>query len=66
MTIRMLNYGDNDPFLWYQNAGTISSVLNIEYRRYIGRQNYIPDAGYRVIYRDMILNIGYHFRRHTG
>jgi len=33
-----------------------SSVLNIGYRRYIGRQNYVPDTGYRVIYRDMVLN----------
>jgi len=29
----------------------VSSVLNIGYRRYTTRQNYIPDTGYRVIYR---------------
>ena len=29
-------------------------VLNIGYRRHIDRQNYIPDTGYWVIYRDMV------------
>ena len=36
----------------------VASVLNIGYRRYTGRKNYIPDTGYRVIYRDMVLNTG--------
>jgi len=36
----------------------LGSVLNIGYRRYTGRQNYVPDIGYRVIYRDMVLNTG--------
>jgi len=40
----------------------IPNVLNIGYQRYIGRQNYIPDIEYRVIYRDMILNIRCHTR----
>ena len=34
------------------------SVLNIGYQRYTGWQNYIQDTGYRVIYRDMVLNTG--------
>ena len=48
-------YGIND-------AGI--SVLNIGYRRYIGRQNYIPDTGYRVIYRVMVLNTGRQIKQH--
>jgi len=40
------------------------SILNIEYGRYISWQNYIPDNGYGVIYLDMVLNTGCHFRRH--
>jgi len=38
----------------------MSSVLNIGYRRYTGQQNYVPDTGYRVIYRDMVLNTGWY------
>ena len=41
------------------------SVLNIGYRRYIGRQNYKPDIEYRVIYRDMVLNTGRQIGRYT-
>ena len=35
-----------------------ASVLNIGYLRYICRQNYVPDIGYRVIYCIMVLNTG--------
>jgi len=41
------------------------SILDIGYRRYIDWQNYIPDIGYRVIYRDMVLNIERQIERHT-
>jgi len=41
-------------------------VLNTGYRWYIDRQNYIPDIGYQVIYRNMVLNTRRHFWRHTG
>ena len=43
-----------------------TSVLNIGYRRYIGRQNYIPNTEYRMIYRDIVLNTGRQIRHHTG
>ena len=41
------------------------SILDIGYRRYIDWQNYILDIGYRVIYRDMVLNIERQIERHT-
>ena len=42
-----------------------SSVLNIRYWWYIGKQNYIPDIGYLMIYRDMVLNTRRQIRHHT-
>ena len=43
--------------LWKHLFDIVTSVLNIGYRRYIGRQNYVPDTTYQVINCDMILNI---------
>ena len=40
-------------------------VLNIRYRLFIDRQNYIQDTRYRVIYRNMLLNIGRQIVHHT-
>ena len=56
--------GDNYVFYYHRftlrSDQQIASVLNIGYRRYTGEQNYIPDTGYRVIYRGMVLNTGWY------